>query len=285
MKKDKQLKSDRWEINYKALPKTVAKKLEIIKKTVFKFKKPNLSFIHLVLFSSLLIAGTAAFFSIFGLSALFAGAYYSVIFMAGSLELGKLVTASLLYRKWGSFNILFRSYYMVATIVLIFITSMGIYGYLSSAYQKASLDLKQYSQKREFVQQQITTLKEDKVYLKKELEQTVASYPENYITAKRKVRQEFNPQINKVSQSINQLSETLFDIDSKLINTNIDVGPIIFVARTFDLDIDYTVNLLILILICVFDPLAVMLIIAYNKLMMEKNEQENTEGDVFVEEH
>ncbi len=271
MKKDKQIKSDRWGINYKALPKTVAKKLETIKKTVFKFKKPNLSFIHLVLFSSLLIAGTAAFFSIFGLSALFAGAYYSVIFMAGSLELGKLVTASLLYRKWGSFNILFRSYYMVATIVLIFITSVGIYGYLSSAYQKASLDLKQYVQKREFVQQQITTLKEDKVYLKEELEQTVASYPENYITAKRQARQEFNPQINKVSQSINQLSETLFDIDSKLINTNIDVGPIVFVARTLDLDIDYTVNLLILILICVFDPLAVMLIIAYNKLWLENH--------------
>ena len=131
--------------------------------------------------------------------------------------------------------------------------------------------MKQYSQKREFVQQQITTLKEDKVYLKEELEQTVASYPENYITAKRKVRQEFNPQINKVSQSINQLSETLFDIDSKLINTNIDVGPIVFVARTLDLDIDYTVNLLILILICVFDPLAVMLIIAYNKLWLENH--------------
>ncbi|MAH07316.1 hypothetical protein CMI38_03650 [Candidatus Pacearchaeota archaeon] len=279
MKKDKQIKSDRWEINYKALPKTVAKKLETIKKTVFKFKKPNLSFIHLVLFSSLLIAGTAAFFSIFGLSALFAGAYYSVIFMAGSLELGKLVTASLLYRKWESFNILFRSYYLTAVLTLVVITSIGIYGYLSAAYQKSSLELNKYMQTKEFVEEQISTLTQDRTYLKKELAQVVESYPENYITAKRQAREQYNPQIQGVSKSINQLKERLYNIDSQLLDTNIDVGPIVFVARTLDLDIDYTVNLLILILICVFDPLAVMLIIGYTKLMMEKNEQEENKKE------
>jgi len=226
-----------------------------------------------------LIAGTAAFFSIFGLSALFAGAYYSVIFMAGSLELGKLVTASLLYRKWESFNILFRSYYLTAVLTLVVITSIGIYGYLSAAYQKSSLELNKYMQTKEFVEEQISTLTQDRTYLKKELAQVVESYPENYITAKRQAREQYNPQIQGVSKSINQLKERLYNIDSQLLDTNIDVGPIVFVARTLDLDIDYTVNLLILILICVFDPLAVMLIIGYTKLMMEKNEQEENKKE------
>ena len=88
--------------------------------------------------SALLIAGSAAFFSVFGLSKLFAGATLSVIIMAGSLEFAKLVTASLLYQYWGTINKFLKGYLMIACFVLMVITSGGIYGFLSGAYQSTA---------------------------------------------------------------------------------------------------------------------------------------------------
>ena len=244
-----------------------------VKKPSIKLERTSKSFINLVLTSALLIAGCAAFFSIFGLSSLFSGAFYSVVIMASSLEIGKLVTASLLYRQWGRFNYLFRTYYLTAVLTLVIITSIGIYGYLSSAYQKSTLELKQQMQQKEYVLEQINNVEQDRIYLKQELEILVESFPENYITAKRKARTDYNPQIGALSQSINNLKNKLYEIEASMLNTDIDVGPIVFVASSLGWDIDRTVNTLIIILICVFDPLAVMLIIGYNKLLMELSGQ------------
>ena len=89
----------------------------------------------LIAFSALSVSSSAAFYSVYGLSKLFAGAQFEVIVMAGSLEFAKLVTASLLYRYWDTLNKGLRTYLTVATTVLVLITSMGIYGFLSAAYQ------------------------------------------------------------------------------------------------------------------------------------------------------
>jgi len=106
-----------------------------VKKPTIKLRRTSKAFINLVLTSALLIAICAACFSIFGLSSLFSVASDSFIIMAGSLEIGKLVTASLLYRQWDRFNYLFKTYYLTAVLTLVIITSIGIYGYLSAAYQ------------------------------------------------------------------------------------------------------------------------------------------------------
>ena len=90
--------------------------------------------------SALFIAGSAAAFSVYGLAKLFSGAFISVVIMASALELGKLVTASFLYRYWNMINWFQKVYMTIATIVLIFITSAGIFGYLSNAYQGATLE-------------------------------------------------------------------------------------------------------------------------------------------------
>jgi hypothetical protein len=98
-----------------------------IKKGMFPF---------LVAFSALSVSASAAFYSVFGLSKLFAGASTEVIIMAGSLEIAKLVTASLLYQYWDTINKALKYYLSLAVIILIIITSMGIYGFLSAAYKK-----------------------------------------------------------------------------------------------------------------------------------------------------
>tara|TARA_B100001939_G_scaffold297120_1_gene271401 strand:- start:848 stop:1438 length:591 start_codon:yes stop_codon:yes gene_type:complete len=189
--------------------------------------------------------------------------------MASSLELGKLVTASFLYRYWKSVNIAMRVYLTTAVITLVFITSLGIYGYLTNAYQKASIELNKQLNQMNFIEERIEDLNNDQEFLLKEMEEAINSYPDNYITAKRQVREQYTPLIQKQSQEILDLKSDLSNINLALIDTGIEVGPAIFISKLTDLPIDLIVNILILILVFVFDPLAVMLVVAYNKLILE----------------
>tara|TARA_R100001594_G_scaffold149742_2_gene208455 strand:- start:392 stop:1336 length:945 start_codon:yes stop_codon:yes gene_type:complete len=230
-------------------------------------------FIYWIGLSALLIAGSAATFSVYGLAKLFSGAFISVVIMAGSLELGKLVTASFLYRYWNMINWFQKVYMTIATIVLVFITSAGIFGYLSNAYQGATLEFEKQSTELLTIEERIEQLDEDKVFLKEELEQAISELPDNYITAKRKLREEYNPQITQLNQELLEYKTKRADLEIQLVSTGVDVGPAIYLARTFGTDIDTVVKFFIFILIFVFDPLAVMLVIAYNQALIDRNKQ------------
>ena len=224
--------------------------------------------------SALLIAGSAAAFSVYGLAKLFSGAFLSVVVMASALELGKLVTASFLYRYWNMINWFQKVYMTLATIVLVFITSAGIFGYLSNAYQGATLEFEKQSTELLKIEERIEQLDEDKVFLKEELEQAISELPDNYITAKRKLREEYNPQITQLNQELLEYKTRRADLEIELVSTGVDVGPAIYLARTFGTDIDTVVKFFIFILIFVFDPLAVMLVIAYNQALMDRKKDE-----------
>ena len=230
-------------------------------------------FIYWIGLSALLIAGSAAAFSVYGLAKLFSGAFLSVVVMAGSLELGKLVTASFLYRYWKVINWFQKVYMTIATIVLIFITSAGIFGYLSNAYQGATLEFEKQSTELLTIEERIEQLEEDKVFLKEELEVAISELPDNYITAKRKLREDYNPQILEINNELLEYKRTRADLEIGLVSTGVDVGPAIYLARTFGTDIDTVVKFFIFILIFVFDPLAVMLVIAYNQALIDRNKQ------------
>ena len=139
-------------------------------------------FPKLVGLSALLIAGSAAFFSVFGLSKLFAGASLAVIIMAGSLEFGKLVAASFLYRYWNTINKLHKTYMTIAVVTLVLITSAGIFGFLSNAYQGATVEFEKESTVLMFKEDRLNQLEEDKIFLKQELEAGIADMPDNYHT-------------------------------------------------------------------------------------------------------
>jgi len=169
----------------------------------------------------------------------------------------------------------FQKIYMtIATLVLIFITSAGIFGYLSNAYQGATLEFEKQSTELIAVEERIEQLEEDKVFLKEELEVAISELPDNYITAKRNLREQYNPQIVRVNEEILDYKKTRADLEIALVSTGVDVGPAIYLARTFGTDIDTVVKFFIFILIFVFDPLAVMLVIAYNQALMERKKDE-----------
>jgi len=223
--------------------------------------------------AALLIAGSAGFFSVFGLSKLFAGAALSVIIMAGSLEFGKLVTAAFLYRYWDKVNLFQKTYLMTAVLTLVLITSAGIFGYLSNAYQGATVNFEKQSNQLFAYEDRLEQLQEDKVFLKDELEVQVNDLPENYITAKRKLREEYNPRIQSVNDEILRVKGEIGDLKVGLVETGVDVGPAIYLARTFNTDVDSVVKFFIFILIFVFDPLAVMLVVAFNQALVLREEE------------
>ena len=242
-------------------------------------------FIYWIGLSALLIAGSAAAFSVYGLAKLFSGAFLSVVVMAGSLELGKLVTASFLYRYWNVINWFQKVYMTIATIVLVFITSAGIFGYLSNAYQGATLEFEKQSTELLTIEERIEQLDEDKDFLKEELEVAISELPDNYITAKRKLREEYNPQITQLNQELLEYKTKRADLEIQLVSTGVDVGPAIYLARTFGTDIDTVVKFFIFILIFVFDPLAVMLVIAYNQALIDRNKEILDEPSEVASQH
>ena len=125
----------------------------------------------LIGFSAISVSGSAAFYSVFGLSKLFAGASTEVIIMAGSLEVAKLVTASLLYQYWDSINKFLKYYLSIAVVILVIITSMGIYGFLSSAYQETFNKLTYVDNEKKFLQQKVDFYQIDLNRYDKELQQ------------------------------------------------------------------------------------------------------------------
>ena len=222
--------------------------------------------------SALLIAGSAAFFSVFGLSKLFAGATLAVIIMAGSLEFGKIVGASFLYRYWNSIANWLKVYMTVGVITLVGITSAGIFGFLSNAYQGATIEFEKQTATLFYQEDRLEQLEEDKVYLKDELSQAVNSLPDNFPTAKRKLREEYNPKVLILNDQILDVKQNIGDLKVILVQTGVDVGPAIYLARVFGTDIDTVVKFFIFILIFVFDPMAVSLVIAYNVVVKKEND-------------
>ena len=234
------------------------------------------SFPKLVGLSALLIAGSAAFFSVFGLSKLFAGATFAVIIMASSLEFGKLVAASFLYRYWDKINFLQKFYMSLATVILILITSAGIFGFLSNAYQGATVEFEKESTALIFKEDRLKQLQEDKVYLKEELQDAIEELPDNYRTARRKLREDYQPQISEINKQLIDLKGEIGTLKTALVETGVDVGPVIYLARTFQTDIDTVVKFFIFVLIFVFDPMAVMFIISYNVALEHRDEDESS---------
>ena len=238
-------------------------------------------FPYLVGLSALLVAGSAAFYSVFGLSKLFSGATIAVIIMAGSLEFAKLVSASFLYRYWDDINRFIKVYLIIGVVTLVMITSAGIFGFLSNAYQGATVSFEKESTALLYKEDRLDQLSEDRKFLKEELEAAVAELPDNYRTAKRKLREEYQPKINQINETMMNLKQEVGDLKIALIETGVDVGPAIYLARVFDTDVDSVVKYFIFMLIAVFDPLAVVLVISYNiTLQVRMRDEEISTRDV-----
>ncbi len=248
----------------------------------------------LTLITALAISGIAAFYSIVGLMAIFSGAAMQIAIMGGALEVGKLVTASWLYQNWRNKNLgrTLKTYLFTAVIVLIFITSIGIFGFLS----KAHLDQVKPAGNNQLI---ISTIDKQIAFEEKQIaraESTIAildAAMEKYIDMEyvtrglkeRKKQEEEREALNAVIKSstnkIVELNNEKFAVEKEQIALEADVGPLKYIAELVYGDnakdmLDEAVRGLIIIFIFVFDPLAVLLLVSANiSFRTTKEQKEN----------
>ena len=250
-------------------------------------------FVYLLGFSAFLLASVAGYFSIYGLASIFSGWFWEIIAMGVALEYGKLITASYLYRYGYLESRKGKGYFITAIGVLMLITSAGIFGFLSQGYQQDTLSLKQQEQQVSLLiseQKEISTFKQESIDRKKQIDKDIAALPNNYITGRQRLMKSYGPELeilkNDIATYTKQINDKTLTISrikqEKLIN-EVHIGPIIFIAKVFDADTDETVKWLIFMLIFAFDPLAVMLTLATNKVIMEHGKE--TDTIPLVDEH
>jgi len=216
-------------------------------------------YIFLLAGVGLLISSVGAVFSIFGLTHLFSGAPLSVGIMAGSLEAAKLVVAGFLYRYWGHIHKFMRSYLSCAVVALSMITSLGIFGYLSHAYQTSSLATRT-------AQMKIDGLISERADILAQIDRTekfIDNVPKSRISKKFALYEDSRTQIRKLHHRSEELDDTIDQLKQGLVKTATEIGPLMDVADTFGLKVDTVAKILILIFVSVFDPLAIFIVFAW----------------------
>lgn len=259
------------------------------------FNKKN-GFILLMITSTLALATSAAYYSVFGLSSLFAGAKTEVIIMAGALEFSKIIIASYLHNHWNTIGWL-KWYLTSAVVILMIITSLGIYGFLTSAYQKTADKLNILDKevsiieiKKERFKEQLIYFNEEKIRLDVSIQslrmglvnntQSRIDARGNVITStssaqRRTLENELKISViqrSEVSKNIEVMNDSLTFFDLQVLNkeSNNEVasetGPLRYLSKITGIEMDVVVNWFTLLIVFVFDPLAISMVIALNKL-------------------
>ena len=261
---------------------------------MIEYLKPRI-FPLLIAFSALSVSLSAAFYSVSGLSKLFAGAAFAVIVMAASLEIAKLVIASLLYQYRKNLPKLLKWYLSLACVVLILITSMGIYGFLSAAYQETaakagSIDSKitLIEVKRDNIKEQLAVYNEEKSSINNAVADLRTGLSNNKIqytdtlgnvitTTSRATRNALTKQLDQaigrqtiINEKIDGLNLKLFEYEEEIVEVKLsdaissELGPLKYLSGLTGLPMDQIINYLLLTIIFVFDPLAIALVVAAN---------------------
>jgi len=239
----------------------------------------------LVGLSAVIIAGCAAYFSVTGLGVLFAGASVSVMVMAGSLEFAKLVAATYLKQTWGEIKGFNKWYLTLSVGILMIITSAGIFGYLSNAFQQQSLQLQQVDREVAVWQTKIDQNNTQITQLSTQI--TESNTNQGKILDGGKVNSRLLRSVDNRDREIGKLNDKIGKLQednaknteeiNKIKIANIDlekeIGGFRFVAEAFGIELKNVVKFFIFLIVIVFDPLAIALIIAFNGLVMKREEE------------
>ena len=222
--------------------------------------------------TAIALSGVAAYYSVIGLAQIFPGSFWPIIIMGSILEMAKLVTVSWLYNNWNNTIRLMRYYFLLAVILLMLITSMGIFGYLSKAHLETNVVLGANTVQIKNLEQQEKIVQERLVYLLKR-----AGDP---ATASRKI----DKQIQESQEELKQINDKKLPLLSEENKLSAEIGPIKYIAEALYTKedpnfIDKAVRAVIFIIIIVFDPLAILLLVAANQTYSRLKENKETTNE------
>lgn len=218
----------------------------------------NALFIAIMGISAGVISLTGAAFSIAGLTKLFAGAPIAVGIMAGALEFCKMMAASFLHNNWRQLHFIMKVYMTLAVGVLMCITSMGIFGYLSFAYQRTASELKNTMVRIDFLESEQRKVQAEQDRVQKALDEIPASR----ISKKMEAQKEAEPHIQQLQKQAIEVQMQLRNENLKKLSYQMEIGPVVYVAELLKANTDQVAVYLILLFVFVFDPLAVCMVLA-----------------------
>lgn len=251
---------------------------------------------YVILLNGIALSGVAAYYSVIGLASIFSGAFIPVVIMGAMLELAKIVTISWLYQNWNDALSIMKGYMITAIIVLMLITSMGIFGFLSRAHFEQNLP----SSSIELQIKQLNTLIETEKGFVLRNEKTLKQLDtvlDTLTDAKRirgsggalEVRENQQPERNRLNIEITQSQQKILDLETKkleqvksITEIEAELGPIKYITQMLygkensSSHLDQSVRIVIMLLIFVFDPLAILMLLAAN--ISFKKEKENFLG-------
>lgn len=241
--------------------------------------------ISIWLISGLIIAAVTvstigASFSVIGIAALFSGAALSIGAMAASLEFAKFVLAAYLHQRWKNLNLVFKYYLTSAIVLLSIITSVGIYGYMSDAYQSATAVLEAETIK-------LNGLTEKKKSNEAEiarLNKSVDEIPANRVSKRMQLRAEIEPVLSVLIKDNSKFDTQITQANLQILEVKKKVGPLIYIAKIMKQDVDTVVKYLMLVFVFVFDPLAICLVIATSEAFQARRKyKENPRAEQSAE--
>ena len=235
----------------------------------------------IVFLTGITISAVAAWYSIIGLTAIFAGAFWPIVIMGSALEVGKLASVSWLYNNWKIAPLFLKSYLSVAIIVLMLITSMGIFGFLSKSHIEQQININSGTKEQiEILEYQIKTRNNNIADIDRQIQQINAAIEKltergqarTSLSAADSQRKTRDNLINKKQEEIKAQSELktkIIKLESEFRKVEAEVGPIKYVAELIygssdNKVVDKAIRFVIILLIFVFDPLAVLLLVAFN---------------------
>jgi hypothetical protein len=260
-------------------------------------------FTYILLLTALGISAVAGYFSIIGLTLIFSAAFWPIVTMGAVLELGKLVTASFIYRMWDRVNWLLRTYFVLSVVILSAITSLGIFGYLSKAHLENSAKLAPLIEKEMIYDEKIKALKETIETNRKNVLQLDAAVDQVMARSSDERGAEKSNQIRKTQQKeriraadeitraqteMQKITEEKSPIQLEIKKAGSELGPIKYVAELFygqnDTEtIDKAVRMVIVILVFVFDPLAILLVVGANMLLRQRPKVKKSKYSIEID--
>jgi hypothetical protein len=256
-------------------------------------------FKYVILFSAFVLAGCAAWFSVSGIAQLFVGATAAAGVMAAALEVGKVVSVSFLYRYWQEIPRILKVYMSIGTLILMLITSVGIYGYLTSAYAKSATDIKDKESRIVLYKSQTSNINENIERLSTRADQLVKlrEQQENRVdellrlgrgtATQQQIIREQDREIASLQKQINELSARKDSLQTQTtktegeIGTSGKLGTFYYVANSIGVPLDTVVKWFTLIIVFVFDPMSISLFLAYNLIVKKNTSINNTKNGQF----
>lgn len=261
---------------------------------VFSITDVSINMFALIVgFAALVVASCAAFFSVQGLATLYAGQFIAVCIMAGGLEFGKLIAASYLHRYWNQTALLLKTYLSIAVVLLMVITSLGVFGFLTSAYQQSHVKVEIVDTKRITLESKKQALLDDISNLNNRTEtlNKARSLQEqrvidsgNYKAPREQAYaaiEKTNIEVKEIQTKIDEKTNNLSLLQNELLSLKVeeakstDIGTLKFVSQLFNTDTSNIIKWFTIIIVLVFDPLAISLVLAYNNIVEKKQKPVN----------